>query len=292
MEDFLTELYEKDGVAIFHTDYNLFLKLLRKYAKRSLRNDAYCINALLGGNVLYKSIVTAQKSEGHTISRAEYNVFLAQTFSADRFWNDGCGNPERIEQLLRMIYKIAGITLAGVPMTITSTEIEVDDQETLINELNSAEASYNSKRYPAAFEKSKMLFDTGVTSAATVLSQCYYYGNGTHKDYNKALYYLTYPHKRNKEQDKMEYTMLYNLLELRDKSMYCAAVCLVGSLLALIFMIVTGFFVKHLVFALFNTVLLVAGSFLFIVSYKRKLIFDFSYWLLILGCMFLIILIL
>ena len=292
MEDFLTELYEKDGVAIFHTDYNLFLKLLRKYAKRSLRNDAYCINALLGGNVLYKSIVTAQKSEGHTISRAEYNVFLAQTFSADRFWNDGCGNPERIEQLLRLIYKIAGITLAGVPMTITSTEIEVDDQETLINELNSAEASYNSKRYPAAFEKSKMLFDTGVTSAATVLSQCYYYGNGTHKDYNKALYYLTYPHKKNKEQDKMEYTMLYNLLELRDKSMYCAAVCLVGSLLALIFMIVTGFFVKHLVFALFNTVLLVAGSFLFIMSYKRKLIFDFSYWLLILGCMFLIILIL
>lgn len=292
MEDFLTELYEKDGVAIFHTDYNLFLKLLRKYAKRSLRNDAYCINALLGGNVLYKSIVTAQKSEGHTISRAEYNVFLAQTFSADRFWNDGCGNPERIEQLLRMIYKIAGITLAGVPMTITSTEIEVDDQETLINELNSAEASYNSKRYPAAFEKSKMLFDTGVTSAATVLSQCYYYGNGTHKDYNKALYYLTYPHKRNKEQDKMEYTMLYNLLELRDKSMYCAAVCLVGSLLELIFMIVTGFFVKHLVFALFNTVLLVAGSVLFIMSYKRKLIFDFSYWLLILGCMFLIILIL
>lgn len=292
MEDFLTELYEKDGVAIFHTDYNLFLKLLRKYAKRSLRNDAYCINALLGGNVLYKSIVTAQKSEGHTISRAEYNVFLAQMFSADRFWNDGCGNPERIEQLLRMIYKIAGITLAGVPMTITSTEIEVEDQETLINELNSAEASYNSKRYPAAFEKSKMLFDTGVTSAATVLSQCYYYGNGTHKDYNKALYYLTYPHKRNKEQDKMEYTMLYNLLELRDKSMYCAAVCLVGSLLALIFMIVTDFFVKHLVFALFNTVLLVGGSFLFIMSYKRKLIFDFSYWLLILGCMFLIILIL
>lgn len=292
MEDFLTELYEKDGVAIFHTDYNLFLKLLRKYAKRSLRNDAYCINALLGGNVLYKSIVTAQKSEGHTISRAEYNVLLAQTFSADRFWNDGCGNPERIEQLLRMIYKIAGITLAGVPMTITSTEIEVEDQETLINELNSAEASYNSKRYLAAFEKSKMLFDTGVTSAATVLSQCYYYGNGTHKDYNKALYYLTYPHKRNKEQDKMEYTMLYNLLELRDKSMYCAAVCLVGSLLELIFMIVTGFFVRHLVFALFNTMLLVAGSFLFIMSYKRKLIFDFSYWLLILGCMFLIILIL
>lgn len=292
MEDYLTELYEKDGVAIFHTDYNLFLKLLRKYAKRSLRNDAYCINALLGGNVLYKSIVTAQKSEGHTISRAEYNVFLAQTFSADRFWNDGCGNPERIEQLLRMIYKIAGITLAGVPMTITSTEIEVDDQETLINELNSAEASYDSKRYPAAFEKSKMLFDTGVTSAATVLSQCYYYGNGTHKDYNKALYYLTYPHKKNKEQDKMEYTMLYNLLELRDKSMYCAAVCLVGSLLALIFMIVTGFFVKHLVFALFNTVLLIAGSVLFIMSYRRKLIFDFSYWLLILGCMFLIILIL
>lgn len=292
MEDYLTELYEKDGIAIFHTDYNLLLKLLRKYAKRSLRNDAYCINALLGGNVLYKSIVTAQKREEHTISRAEYNVLLAQTFSTDRFWNNGCGNPERIEQLLRMIYKIAGITLAGVPMTITSTEIEVDDQETLINELNSAEASYNSKRYPAAFEKAKKLFDNGMTSAATLLSQCYYYGNGTRKDYNKALYYLTYPHKRSREQDKVEYAMLDNLLELRDKSMYSATVCLIGSLLAFIFMIVTGFFAKHLVFALFNTALLVAGSVLFIMSYKRKLIFDFSYWLLILGCMFLIILIL
>lgn len=292
MEDYLTELYEKDGVAIFHTDYQLLLKLLLKFTKNPLRNDAYCINALLGGNVLYKSIVTAQKSEGHTISRVEYNVLLAQTFSADCFWKYGCGNPERIEQLLRMIYEIAGITLAGVPMTITSTDIETAYQETLINELNSAVASYNSKRYPAAFEKGKKLFDNGMTSAATLLSRCYYHGNGTHKDYNKALYYLTYPHKRSKEQDKMEYAMLDNLLELRDKSMYCAAVCLVGSLLTFIFMIVTGFFVKRLVFALFNTVLLIAGSVLFIMSYKRKLIFDFSYWLLILGCMFLIILML
>ena len=291
MEDYLTELYEKDGVSIFHTDYKLLLKLLLKYTKNPLRNDAYCINALLAGNVLYKSIVAAQKRDGHTISHVEYNVLLAQMYSADCFWKYGCNNPERVEHLLRMLYKIAGVAIS-TPMTFTSEKKKIDDQKTLISELNSAKESYKSKRYSVAFEKSKTLFDNGVTTAATLLSRYYYHGNGTHKDYNKALYYLTYPHKRSKEQDKVEYAMLDNLLELRDKSMYCAAVCLVGSLLTFIFMIVTDFFVKHLVFALFNTVLLIAGSVLFIMSYKRKLIFDFSYWLLILGCMFLIILIL
>lgn len=56
MEEYLMQLYEKDGVAIFHTDYQLLLKLLDKYPKGPLRTDAYCIHAMLGGNALYKSI--------------------------------------------------------------------------------------------------------------------------------------------------------------------------------------------------------------------------------------------
>lgn len=35
------QLYEKDGVAIFHTDYQLLLKLLDKYPKGPLRTDAW-----------------------------------------------------------------------------------------------------------------------------------------------------------------------------------------------------------------------------------------------------------
>ena len=86
--------------------------------------------------------------------------------------------------------------------------------------------------------------------------------------------------------------MLYSLLELRDKAMYSAIICLVGSALTFFFMLLSGFFGKHLGFALFNTALLVAGGSLFVMTYKKKLIFDFSYWFLVLGFMFLIVLIL
>ena len=86
--------------------------------------------------------------------------------------------------------------------------------------------------------------------------------------------------------------MLDRLLELRDQSMYSAIVCSVGTVLVFLFMLVDRFFNEYLGFALFNTALLAAGGALFVIAYKRKFIFDFSYWFLILGCMFLVVLIL
>ena len=289
MEEFLTQLYEKDGVVIFHTDYQLLLKLLDKYPKGPLRNDSYCIHALLGGNALYKSITEAQKKESHEVNRAEYNVLVAQIYSSDRFWKNESSEPAHVEHLLRMLYGIAGINVSGIPVTVISDEPKVDDKEALLSELSSAEAAYEYKNYRAALEKSKTLFDNGVSAAAVLLSKSYFYGNGTRKDYNKALFYLTYPHNKTRQQDKEERVMLDGLLELRDKAMYSAVVCLVGAVFAFLFMLTTGFFVQHLGFALFNTALLVAGSYLFVITYKRKLIFDFSFWFLIVGCMFLII---
>lgn len=292
MEEYLVQLYEKDGVAIFHTDYQLVLKLLDKYPKGPLRNDAYCINALLGGNALYKSITEALKTENHEVSRAEYNVFIAQMCSGDRFWKNESNNPIHLEHLLRMLYKVAGINVSGIPVTIIFEEPKVDDKEALLNEFGSAEAAYEYKNYRVALEKSKILFENGVSSAAVLLSRAYFYGHGTRKDYNKALFYLTYPHKKSKQQDKEEQTMLNSLLELRDKTMYSTVVCLAGSVIAFLFILFTGFFNKQTGFALFNTALLVAGDILFVMTYKRKLIFDFSCWFFILGCMFLIVLIL
>lgn len=292
MEEFLTQLYEKDGVAIFDADYQLLLKLLDKYPKGPLRNDSYCIHALLGGNALYKSITEAQKKENHEVSFAEYNVLVAQIYSGDRFWRNESSEPAHVEHLLRMLYRIAGINVSGIPVTIISEESKVDDNEVLLNELSSAEAAYEYKNYRAALEKSKMLFENGVSSSAVLLSKAYFYGNGTPKDYNKALFYLTYPHKKTRLQDKEERTMLDSLLELRDKTMYLDIVCLVGSVITFFFMFASGFFGEHLGFALFNTALLIVAGPLFFISYKRKLIFDFSYWFLILGFMFLIVLIL
>lgn len=292
MEEYLMQLYEKDGVAIFHTDYQLLLKLLDKYPNGSLRNDAYCIHALLGGNALYKSMTEALKNKVHEVSRAEYNVFIAQMYSTDRFWRNDSSEPAHLESLLRMLYKIAGIDVSGIPVTIISDDSGMNDKEALLSELNSAEAAYIYKNYRAALEKSKMLFENGVSSATSLLSRAYFYGNGTRKDYNKALFYLTFPHKKTVQQDKEERVMLDSLLELRDKAMYSAMVCCAGTVITFLFMIVTGFFVRHLGFAIFNTALLIAGSILFVITYKRKLIFDFSYWFFILGCMFLIVLIL
>lgn len=291
MEEYLMELYEKDGVAIFHTDYQLLLKLLNKYPKDPLRKDAYYIHALLGGNALYKSINEALKNETHQISRVEYNVFIAQIYRGDRFWKNESSEPAHLEYLLRMLYKVAGINISGIPMTIICDKSMVDDKDAFLNELSSAEEAYESKNYYAAVEKSKILFKNGVSASALLLGKAYYYGHGTHKDYNKALFYLTYPHKKSKEQDKEERIMLNSLLELRDKSMYSDGMCLVGSVFAFLFMLITGFFSEHLGFALFNTALLIAGGVLFVMAYKRKLIFDFRYWFLILGCMILIILI-
>ena len=292
MEEYLMQLYEKDGVAIFHTDYQLLLKLLDKYPKGPLRTDAYCIHAMLGGNALYKSINEAHRSEKHEISRAEYNVFVAQMYSGDRFWKNESAEPAHMEHLLRMLYKVAGVEISGIPMTILEEEPKTDDKEALLNELSSAESSYEFKNYRAALEKSKTLFENGVGSAAVLLSKAYFYGHGTHKDYNKALFYLTYPHKKTKLQEKEERTMLDSLLELRDRATYSAIICLVGTVLTFFFMLISGFFGAHLGFALFNTALLIAGGFLFVMTYKKKLIFDFSYWFLVLGCMFLIVLIL
>lgn len=292
MEEYLMQLYEKDGVAIFRTDYQLLVKLLDKYPNGSLRNDAYCIHALLGGNALYKSITEALRNKTHEVSRAEYNVFIAQMYSTDRFWKNDSSEPAHLENLLRMLYKISGIDVSGIPVTIISDDSEVNDKEALLSELNSAEDAYIYKNYRMALEKSKMLFENGVSSAASLLSKVYFYGNGTWKDYNKALFYLTYPHKKTVQQDIEERVMLESLLELRDKVMYSLMVCWAGTAITFLFMIVTGFFDKHLGFAIFNTVLLIAGSILFVMTCKRKHIFDFGYWFLVLGCIFLSVLIL
>ena len=291
MEEYLMQLYEKDGVAIFHTDYQLLVKLLDKYPKGPFRNDAYDIHALLGGNILYKSITEALKTENHEVSRAEYNVFVAQMYSNDRFWENSRSEPAHLEHLLRMLYKVAGIDISGIPVTMIPDESKVDDKEVLLNELNSAKAAYEYKNYRAALEKSKILFKNGVSSSAILLSKAYFYGYGTRKDYNKALFYLTYPHKKNGQQDKEERTMLDGLLELRDKSIYSAVICLAGSAIVFLFILVAGIFSKYTGFALFNTAILIAGGVLFGITYKRRLIFDFSYWFLVLGCMFLIVLI-
>ena len=292
MEEFLKRLYDAEGVTIFREDYKLLLKLLDQYPKGPLRQDAYCINALLNGNALYKSIIEALRSEKHEVSLAEYNTFIAQMFSTDRFWQSESVEPAHAEYLLRMLYKVAGIDVSGIPVTILPNESGVEDKEALLNELSSAEEAYANKYYRAAFEKSETLFENGVSSAAVLLSKAYYHGQGTHKDFNKALFYLTYPHKRTRQQDKEERIMLDSLLEMRDKSMYLSVVALAGSVLAFLFMFVTGFWSKHIAFALFNTAVLVAGSILFVMSYRRKLIFDFSYWFLILGITSLIVLIL
>lgn len=292
MEEYLTQLFEQDGVAIFSADYHLLLKLLDKYPNGPLRNDSYCIHGLLGGNALYKSIIEALKNEKHEVSRAEYNAFVAQMYNGDRFWNNMRFEPAHLENLLRMLYHVAGISIPELPLTVVSSESEVNERDELLDELRSAEAAYDNQKYRTAFRKSKMLFNRGVSSAAVILSRAYYYGYGTNKNYDKALFYLSYPHRKSSQQDKEERSILENLLELRDKSMYSAIICLAGSVVLFLFMFFTGFFRTHEYYAIFNTALLVTGCVQFVMTLFMKLIIDFSYWFLIIGLMFLFVAIL
>lgn len=291
MEDYLAHLYEKDGIKIFREDYNLWEKLLNKYERGSLRADAYHVKPLLDGNAFYNSIVEARK-DNNEISQTVYNAFIGQIYTPKHFWEDENIKPQRLEELIRMFYRVAGISIEGIPMTIVSEESEINDRKALQNEWNNAQTAYKNESYKTAFVKSEVLFHNGVGSAASLLSKAYYYGNGTYKDYNKALFYLTYPHSKNRAEEKEERAMLDTLLDLRDKSKYSAILCMVGSLIVFLLMLLSGFYGRNLAFAIFNTVLLVAGDALFVMTCKKKLIFDFSYWFLILGCMLLIILIL
>ncbi len=292
MEEYLRQLYEEEGVGIFRSDYPLLLKLLDQYPQGPFREDAYCIHALLGGNALYKSLREALQGDTHEVSPAEYNVFLAQMYRNDRFWKkEGCA-PGHMEDLLRMIYRVVGIHITGIPRIIPSDQIQTEDKEILLQELYSAEIAYQEQEYSAAVEKGERLFEQGVNSAALVLSKAYYYGQGTLRDYNKAFFYLTYPHRKNKEEDKEERGMLEHLLELRDKTTYSALAGLAGSVLVLLFLAASDFFRQYPGFAAFFTVVLAVGSLFLLMMCKRKRIFDFSYWFLLLGCMFLTVLLL
>lgn len=292
MEEYLALLFKKDGIAIFHTDYKLFLKLLEKYPKGNLRRDAYYVNLILGGNFFYKSVMTALENDNHEVSHAEYNVIVAQMYSADRFWERDIQDPTYCECLLRMLYKVASVNTSKIPMIIIQNEQNAQNNEVLIDELNSAENSYEDKNYSIALEKSKMLFKNGVSFSASRLGRMYFSGNGTPRDYNKALFYLSYPHQKTRKQDEEERAMIEELLGLRDKTMYTAIIGLLGSVVLFLFMVTTSFFSRHIGFAIFNTALLVAISVLFISTYKKRLIFDFSYFFFILGVMLLIVLIL
>lgn len=292
MKEYLVQLFKQDGVAIFHTDYNLFLKLLEKYPKGNLRRDAYYINLILGGNFFYKSVMTALENDNHKVSPVEYNVIVAQMYSADRFWEKEIQAPAYYECLLRMLYEVASVNTSGIPMIIIQNKEGIKDNEVIMKELNSAEVLYEGKNYGIALEKSKILFKNGVGASASLLGRMYFNGYGTIRDYNKALFYLSYPHKNTRKQDEEERKIVEGLLRLRDKTMYTAIIGLIGSIALFLFMLFSGFFGRHMGFALFNTALLIAAGVLFMTSYKKKLIFDFSYYFLISGVMFLTVLVL
>ena len=292
MEEYLIKLFKQDGIAIFNTDYQLFFKLLEKYPKGDFRIDAYYINLILGGNYFYNSLITAFENDNHEISHTQYNTIVAQMYSADRFWEKGIREPAYYECLLRMLYKVASVDVSKIPMIIVQDESDKVNEEELINEFKSTQIAYAYKNYGVALEKSKRLFKNGFNDSALLLSRMYFYGNGTFRDYNKALFYLSYPHKKTEKQDEEERKMLDGLLLLRDKTMYTAVIGLAEAFILFLFMSISGFFDRHTGFAFFNTALLIAGIVMFILTYKKKLIFDFSYYFLISGMMFLIVLIL
>lgn len=293
MEEYLKQLFQKDGVMIFHTDYHLFLKLLNHFPVEPLRNDAYCINAILGGNAFYETIVNCLKNENHKVDRTMYNVFVDQMYSGDRFWKKEVYDSGHFEQVLRMLFEITSLDLSDIPrrIAISSHDTELIDID-VSGQLEEAEEAYKAGSYKVAYDKAVRLFENGVGEAASLLGAAYYAGNGTKKDYNRALYYMSYPHTRSVEKNKKERMLLEKLLEMRDKTAYNILLCMSGIVLIFLVMIITKFFFLHTGLALISMFLLAAGGIALVFVYRKRYIFDFSWCFFLLGCMFLSILML
>lgn len=292
MEEYLKQLFREDGVMIFHTDYQLFFKLLNKFPNEPQRSDSYCINAILGGNAFYQSVVFCLKKSDHKLNQYVYNAFVDQMYNGERFWKKEGYDAGHFEELLRMLFEIAALDLSDIPKRIVAKDSAYMTNEELQRELKNAEMAYDAKLYRTAYEKANKLFESGINAAAGLLGMAYYTGNGTKQDYNKAMYYLSYPHARSEEKEQREREVLESILEMRDKAGYSVMMCLAGSLIVFIFMLITNFFFRCTVLAIAEAGLLAAGCVIFIRAYRRRYIFDFSNWFLLLGCMFLSVLML
>lgn len=292
IEAYLKILFKKYGVYIFNEDYNLFLKLLNEFPNEPLRSDVYNINTILGGNVFYGIVFNCINNEESKISRATYNTVIEQACIKDRFWKNNNHNTFRFEELLRMLFEVAGLDVSDIPKRMEYDSDRVSSKIELIDELKYVNAAYQDKNYKTVIEKGTVLFEKGMHSVANVLGKVYYDGYGIKKDYNKSMYYLTYPHSKSRNQDIEERVILEELLSMRDNTMYSSLFCIIGSVLVLLFMCVTKFFISHTALAIIGTLFLIAGSVVSGIIYKKKYIFDFSYYFFLLGCMFFGVLIL
>lgn len=287
MEEYLKQLFQKDGVMIFHTDYHLLRKLLGHFSEEKQRDDAYCIHAILGGNAFYETVVNCLKEPNPKVDRAVYNVFVDQVYSGDRFWKKEICDPGHFEYLLRIMFAAAALDLSDIPERTIISDTETGISAEMQEDLESAEAAYKAQEYRTAFEKADRLFAHGVKEAAGLLGVTYYTGKGTKKNYNEAMRYFSYPHRKSSERDREEREIMERLLEMRDKTANSVPLCLTGTLLVIFFMLISGFYVTHAVFATVNTVILITGGAILAAVYRRRYIFDFSWYFFVLGCMLL-----
>ena len=294
MKEYLKQLYEQNGAKIFLAkEYNLFSKLLEKYPDEPTRSDVYCINAILGGNAFYEAVMNCMEKNDAGLNLTTYNIFIDQVYSKDRLWRGVNFDHTRFERILRMLFEVAGLDVSRLPAPAPDGTLKDEATgDSYESEEEQARAAYRSGNYKAALAKGIILFENGVSSMANLLGKAWFYGKGTRKDYNKALYYFSSPHKKTKDQDMEERILLEQLLKMRDQTLYSIIICLICSAVVFLFMVFSGFFTGHMVLALIYLFVLAAGSVLLLTMFKKKLIFDLSYWFLVLGGMFLSIIML
>lgn len=285
MKNILEELYIKDKNEIFNTRYHLLEKLLNRSDDQAFVQDAVIVNKIIAGNRFYQIIMEYKHQNMMVMNQSIYNNLIDQIYSHDQFWS--YFDYGRAEELLRYMLELCSIDIRNINRIITvknTLHIDNDEKKT---EYDIAYSSYLSGNYREALEMLSTLFNNGVHNAAGILGILYFKGLGTIKDYNKALYYLSYPQIRDKRLMDEEVEALHELIDLKYKTKVNSYNCLIITLLVAAFIVLSGFINTNMTCTIIYLIIMSLGCVLFIFTYLKKYIFDFSLWYLIMGCMFL-----
>lgn len=290
MEGTLSKIYMKDGKKIFQDNYKLFEKLIETSEAPVFVRDAIIVNKIVNGNRFYSIVNEYSSQDTKKLDKNVYNVLIDQMYSHDQLWKES--DIGRGEELLRYMLTLCGVDVSEIRKIIdVENKLNIHEEEKE-NEYEYAYSFYLKREFRDAFNILKTLVENGAHNAAGLLGLLYYEGIDSHKDYNKALYYLSYPHIRDKKIIDKETQVIHELMDLQYKSKINCIFCVVATFICMLFTLISGFVLTNPGVAAIYLLIMAAGCAIFGFTIYKKYIYDFSLWYLLVAVMFISMLIL
>ena len=285
MEKVLREIYLSDGIEMFQEKYHLLEKLLNRSDNQSFTQDALLVKKIIAGNKFFTIVRDYKKKSKYQIDKNVYNVLIDQMYCGDELWKSN--DYARAEKLLRFMLQLCEISVEGIPVVIEQKNtIDISPAE-IKAEYELAYNCYGRCLYKTAKDRASTIFENGARNAAGLLGLLYYKGLGTKKDYNKALYYLSYPQVRDVRLIQAEEQALEKLVDMKMKSQIGSVFVMAATLVCFLFLIMSGFMQTYTLVSVVYLLIMLLGAVASVFIYIKKYIYDLSLWYLVLGCMFL-----